>query len=586
MSDAPSSFSPRGGRGGRGAGRGGNHNRHGKRGLAHFQPSEGGAAAGADVGRGGGRGGRGGFRRRRHPFVEKGERAPLPEDDAAIVQNITEDHAPTDQRRVNAAKDAKKKSAKTTSVFHDLLVSLPDATAIAAYVRENRSTTLRLSKELNRFLQAISGRADDVYDALFSNHKAEVVAILERLVDQSSGKAAQVLPPAHEWAIRCEEHGVKKATWLQDSEESGKAEKVLIKLLDGDASQLLLQPKEMLSKITAIDAQGYLLRRIELSATPKALSKAAKLVRLAVDDESFTGSQQQRTTQLSIALGRMISKTRRVLERILHSYQGTSATPATTAAADDEESAAAAEVEEKVSSTAATPATAEDIEEAKTACTTVLEIAKHTIDVLRTRTAGIDSTTSTPVTPLPVSKLRHLAEWAKTNGLLEEHLDNLVGDLSEQTNDHILQQAEQLETVMNIKAATTESTLTELLDSLIVVAASKKSNKKVNVSDDESDDEDEQPTGTSSSPPLRIRSADVLSSLAVSASGAEISAALKARVAEVLVATLRVMGEGAQLPRRAHTFVAAENNKKRQERRAAEIREKRSREEDGEEQAK
>jgi hypothetical protein len=576
MSDGTPAISlgSRGGRGGRGGGRGGNHNRHGKRGLAHFQPSEGGDAGGR-----GGRGGRGGsFRRRRHPFVEKGERAPLPEDGSAIVQNITEDHAPTDQRLVNAAKDAKRKSIKTTSVFHDLLTSLPDAAAIAAFVRGNRSTTLRLSKELNRFLQAISGRADDVYDTLFSNHKAEVVALLERLVDQSSGKAAQVLPPAHEWVIRCEEHGVKKASWMQDSND----EKALIKLLDGDASQLLLQPKEMLTKITSADAQGYLLRRIELSATPKALAKAANLVRSAVDDESFTGPQQQRTTQMSIALGRLISKSRRVLEAILHSYQGTSSTDAETAtstAEDNEESAAAEKDAPAPPANSAAPATAEDIEEAKSVCTVVLETAKHTIDVLRARTAGIDSTTSTPVTPLPVSKLKHLAEWAKTHGLLEEHLDNLVGDLAEQSTDHMSQQAEQLETVMNIKAATTEVTLTELLDSILVAAAASKKKKPNAISD--SEDEEGQPSAASSStPPLRIRSADVLSSLAVSASGADISAALKARVAEVLVATLRVMGDGAQLPRRAHTFVAAENNKKRQERRAEQIREKRAREDE------
>lgn len=423
---------------------------------------------------------------------------------------MTQDHAPTDQQRVNALRDAKKKDVKEHSDFHDLLRSLNSAAAIVEYVEKNFSGALRLSKGLNSFLQALSSRPADVYSELFTHHKPTVVKILERLVDQVSGKHGTVLPSAHEWVLRCEAHGVKKAAW---SEEIA-APQAAVEGQEAPATTLL-SPKELIAKIVSTDPQGHMLRRIELCETSGDIARAAKLLMHA----SYLDGAK--AADAGVAVARLVSKARRVLGAAL---------AAATATSDD-----------------CGRQSSDAIVEMRSACSCVLESSRHVFESVQQSAGGVVGTI-----PLPLAKLQHFTTWARGSGLLEEHLERAADDVATQSSTGLEQQALQMETVLKLKSSATETEFTETLDSLLRSA--------------ENDDEG-----------LLLSSPDVLSAVAVAASSSGFSQDVKSRVVRVLVATQRT--SGAVLPRRALTFVSAEKNRVKQERRASELKRQRDEEE-------
>lgn len=284
-----------------------------------------------------------------------------------------------------------------------MFAALKDATAIAARVRETHNTHLRQPKELNSLLQVLSNKAPELYTDLFENFKMEVVVLLERLCEQGSAKNGVVQPQGHEFVVRCEQHGLKKSAWFDG-----------VRPLANTAAPLL-SPKAMLKKISAVDPQGKMIRRIEMCKSMEDLAGTAERL-MAEGYADLVPSDAQ-----AIAFSRLVSKARRLVEFESKTLKAEKAS-AVPGARD---------------AVAALMATAE-------------ELQKH-----QAASAGAR----------PLSKLEHFVTWAGAQGLLG---DAAVADSIVQSNRATLEaQTTQLEAVVLLKSAGTDETrFDEVLRSL------------------------------------------------------------------------------------------------------------------------
>lgn len=491
-------------------------------------------------------------------------RQPIPTDNGR-VDDLTVDHTPTDQTLVNQAKDVKQSSRKQTSAFNDLCKSLQTIDSVNEYVRTNHMSALRQHKDMNSLLQSLSNRNDEFYEALFDNSKAEVLVLLERIVEltstikkQSNSKGGAqgashqkkegngIFPAAlHEFCLRAEYYGVKKTAW-------GTAAASL-ELLPGATSPALLTPKEMLSKIASIDPQGRMIRRIEMCNDIPSLLRTVKEFNTVFLAQKASSPE----VDVYVALGRLLSKCRRLFEILARG----GSSPASQNAEEEEgaeppsgDSDALPSIAKKYS--ALTPELKQSIEGA-------LKEVMALYETVTGQTRGASHTLAPPIV-----KMKTLISWAQMAGVIAhtDAYDAQTEKLAKVAEESMVSAAQSLECVMKLKSVSLSTSeeegsgaatqLSTIVDEM--VRTDEESGLEV----------------------LAISTPDVLSSLATAAAALK-DLAVKDRVVRVLVATQRhVLGDSASLPRRALHFVAAERNRVKQEKRALELSAKRARDEE------
>ncbi len=289
------------------------------------------------------------------------------------------------------------------SQFATMFAALKDAASIAARIRETHNAQLRQPKELNSLLQVLSSKPSELYADLFENYKAEVVVLLERLCEQGSAKNGAVQPQGHEFVIRCEQHGLKKAAWSEG-----------VSPLPSTAAPLLT-PKAMLKKISAVDPQGKMIRRIEMCKSMEDLASAAARI-TAEGYADLVPSDSQ-----AIAFSRLVSKGRRLVETEMKTL--------------------------KLEKASGVPG-------ARDAVAAVMEAAEE-LQRHRATSAGAR----------PLSKLEHFVQWVTAQGLLD---DVAVAESIVESNRVTLEaQTSQLEAVVQLKSAgADEAQFDEVLRSL------------------------------------------------------------------------------------------------------------------------
>ncbi|KPI83753.1 hypothetical protein ABL78_7208 [Leptomonas seymouri] len=579
---APSRGGHRGGRGGgRGEGRG--------RGGGGDRGRGGGRDRGSGRGRGrGGRGGRGAGR----GYVPK---------KAMRHRSLSGKHGTHSSQDGEPAAKREKKDQKPNSNFALLHSMLGDAGMIAEYIREYHSSEkFRDAKSINTFLQAISQRPEKVYEELMANHKDEVFTTLERLFAvYALGKQAMI-PPAHEFLIRCEQEGVRKAAWGEgvktlpesapkpqednvegdsgDSEmasSSPSAAKPVAPTLPAGVTSLL-SPRELLKKLAALDPVGRLQRLIELSSTVEDVQVCAKKLAALISESEGTCSRHSASSTVEKfdfgakcqLISKLLSKARRVVEPTFappssaleegkeeedEASGNAGLSTANVAEAqgsvedqpNEEESRKANESSSPVdsnvaSTTAAVAAAVPPVRRTRDSLTedeirtfkSTISVALHTLEeVLQHRLP------SAPQQPL--SKFSKLLEWFKAQGLLRSEDERFITVLVQEVENDIVEQATQLETVINLKSLTAGDTtaLTEVVDRLWAAGEEKC---------------------------FVPSSVDVLSAIAMAASAAGVAADAKRLIADRLVQTQRHLAETVVLPRRALRFVNEERNKVKQ----------------------
>ena len=297
------------------------------------------------------------------------------------------------------------KKVPTTSQFAAMYATLKDATSIAARVREVHNTLLRQPKELNSLLQVLSNKPAELYDDLFTNFKSEVIILIERLCEQGSAKNGVVQPQGHEFVIRCELHGLKKSSWAEGVEP-----------LPNTAASLLT-PKAMLKKISGVDPQGKMIRRVEMCKTVGDITAAA--ARLTTEGYADLVAADAQ----AIAFSRLVSKARRTIEIEMKSR--------------------------KVEKAKEIPGTHE-------AVAALMAVAEE----LQRHQAG-----SSGGGARPLNKLEHFVQWSTAQGLLDN--PSVAESIVEANRNTLEAQTNQLEAVVQLKSAGTDEALfDEVLRSL------------------------------------------------------------------------------------------------------------------------
>ncbi|CAJ1993905.1 hypothetical protein conserved [Leishmania donovani] len=499
-------------------------------------------------------------------------------------------HSPLHAERT--AKRAKK-DMKPNSNFALLRSTLGDAETIAEYIRDyHASKKFREVKSVNTFLQAVSQRPKAVYVELMSQYKDEVFTTLERLFALYALGKSPMIPPAHEFLIRCEQEGVRKSAWgegvrtlpVKAAEADaaipaeGEAEDLapppqppapVAPPLDAEAASLL-SPRELLKKLASLDVVGRLQRLIEMSTSVADIQVCAKkltaLITDAQDDvEKDSVIPTPSAEKFDYAakcqlISKLLSKARRLVEPTFApppraAAKGASDThveePAEEATVrsseqvfggDDEEGLPRTAAEAASSGTSATavdhaalavtqrrvPLTDDEIEGFQAA----ISAAFHALEtVLEQRPPN--------VTQQPLSKFCKVLEWCKEKGLLAAADERFATLLEQQAENDIAEQANQIETVISLKSLTPGDTaaLREVVDQLWEAG------------------------GTLCFSPSSM---DVLSAIAVAASADDIDADVKRLIADRLVQTQRHLADTVALPRRALRFVNGERNKVKQ----------------------
>ncbi|KAG5465831.1 hypothetical protein CUR178_00545 [Leishmania enriettii] len=497
-------------------------------------------------------------------------------------------HAPRDGER--AAK-REKKELKPNSTFALLHSLLGDAATIAEYIREYHSTDkFREVKSVNTFLQAVSQRPKAVYEELMSQHKDEVFTALERLFALYALGKSPMIPPAHEFLIRCEQGGVRKVTWgegvrtlpakVAEARPSTSAEgetaaeapsppprAPVAPPLDADVAPLL-SPRELLKKLAALDVVGHLQRRIEMASTVVEMQVCAKKLTAVLTDME-DGADRASTFSTSAAkldyatkcqlISKLLSKVRRLVTPAFPLPSETAASGVLDSHADGpsdestvrkEESPsrdgdegppqAASEAalfgtlsrKEATEASAAVQRCAFLTEDEVRGFQEIVSVAFHALEaVLKQRLPG--------VTQQPLSKFSKMLEWCKEKGLLATSDERFVPLLDQQAEKSIAEQANQLETVIKLKSLTAGDTeaLREVVDHLWEAGHMRC---------------------------FSPSSMDVLSAIAVAASVDSIDPDVKRKVADRLAQTQCHLSDTVMLPRRALRFVNGERNKVKQ----------------------
>lgn len=499
-------------------------------------------------------------------------------------------HTPLDAER-KAKRE--KKDRKPNSNFALLRSVLGDAETIAEYIRDYHSSEkFREAKSVNTFLQAISQRPKAVYEELMSQYKNEVFTTLERLFALYALGKNPMIPPAHEFLIRCEQEGVRKSAWGEgvrtlpvraaeadaaipaEGETEGVAPSPqppapVAPLLDAEVASLL-SPRELLKKLASLDAVGRLQRLIEMSRSVADIQVCAKKLTAMVTDAQddvekgsvfpSTSAEKFDYAAKCQLISKLLSKARRLVEPTFAPSPRAAATGASdnhveepteeatvrrneqVCGGDDEEGLPQTAAEAASSGTSATavdhaapivtrrrvPLTDHEIEGFQAA----ISLAFHALEtVLEQRLPS--------VTQQPLSKFCKVLEWCKEKGLLAAADERFATLLEQQAEKDIAEQANQIETVISLKSLTAGDTaaLREVVDQLWEAG------------------------GTQCFSPSSM---DVLSAIAVAASVDGIDSDVKGLVADRLVQTQRHLADTVVLPRRALRFVNDERNKVKQ----------------------
>ncbi|KAG5489675.1 hypothetical protein GH5_00554 [Leishmania sp. Ghana 2012 LV757] len=485
-----------------------------------------------------------------------------------------------------------KKELKPNSTFALLHSLLGDAATIAEYIREHHSTDkFREVKSVNTFLQAVSQRPKAVYEELMSQYKDEVFTALERLFALYALGKSPMIPPAHEFLIRCEQEGVRKVTWGEgvrtlpakvaeahtntsaEGETAAEAPSPpprapVAPSLDADVTPLL-SPRELLKKLAALDVVGHLQRRIEMASTIEEMQVCAKKLTAVLtdmeDDAERTSTFFTSAARLDYAtkcqlISKLLSKVRRLVtpafplpretapsgvsdshadgpseestvrrEEEVPSMDGGEGPPQ---AASEAASSGTLATKEATEASAAVQRCAPLTEDEMRGFQEIIAVAFHALEaVLKQRLPS--------VTQQPLSKFSKMLEWCKEKGLLATADERFVPLLDQQAEKSIAEQAKQLETVIKLKSLTAGDTdaLREVVDQLWEAGHMRC---------------------------FSPSSMDVLSAIAVAASVDGIDPDVKRKVADRLAQTQCHLSNTVMLPRRALRFVNDERNKVKQ----------------------
>ncbi|KEG06125.1 hypothetical protein DQ04_15791000, partial [Trypanosoma grayi] len=141
-----------------------------------------------------------------------------------------------------------------------------------------------------------------------------------------SARKVSMSPAAHEFVIRCEQNGVRKAEWAAGLTPDGDAttaaaaapgategtspSSVTATARAAPSLMMLLSPRELLKKIAVIDPRGRLERMMEMSTSVVDLQTCARKLQVAVDaaDANSNSFDYATTCQL---VSKLVSKARR-----------------------------------------------------------------------------------------------------------------------------------------------------------------------------------------------------------------------------------------------------------------------------------
>ncbi|KAG5464358.1 hypothetical protein LSCM1_00540 [Leishmania martiniquensis] len=577
---AASDFSSSGhGNRGRGSFRGG---RGHARGLAHGRHDASrayGGGHGAERGRGPGRGQRHG--------------GGVPPHKPVRHRSLSGKHGNPTLREEKPAAKRQKRVLKPNSTFALLHSKLGDAATIAEYIRTYHSSDrFRDVKSVNTFLQALSQRPEAVYEELMSQYKDEVFTTLERLFALYALGKSPMIPPAHEFLIRCEQAGVRKATWGEgvrtlpaaaagtDANTSAVGETAgvapspappapVARTLVAEVAPLL-SPRELVKKLACLDVVGRLQRLIEMSQTVDDMQVCAKkLTALLTDGQgdaerggTFSSPSAEKldyATKCQL-ISKLLSKVRRLVSPAFPLPPTTATNSISESRADEAAEEATVRKENQMFSreedeeplpaasgaaSSGTAATAEATEvsvaverraplteEEMRGFQRIVSVAFHALEtVLEQRSPSI--------TQQPLSKFAKVLEWCKEKGLLTAADERFSALLNQKAEKGIEEQANQLETVIKLKslAAGDTDALRKVVDQLWEAGHARW---------------------------FSPSSMDVLSAIAVAASVDGIDADVKRIVADRLVQTQCHLSDSVMLPRRALRFVNDERNKVKQ----------------------
>lgn len=409
-----------------------------------------------------------------------------------------------------------KKVVKVISAFTEMRISLPDAASIADYIRKNHdSKVFQMSKSLNMFLQAVSNRPDSLYVELINSFKSEVAILLERLYALFSIGKVTMSPSAHEFVIRCEQHGARAASWATG-----------VSPLEGKEPSLFT-PRELIKRLAAISPVARLHRQIELCHSVEDIATCAKKLQTlvsTVEDNEGGGLDYATRCQL---VSKVISKARRLV----------TVRPATSA---DHRSSVEPQAEKEE-----TDASEENAPSMSSAMERVIDLTKAereqfqdlvhiTLRVLRKVLAARPTST----VQQPTAKWVLFSKWCTAHDFIREEDSILVKELEQKWEDDLIKQATQLEAVMRLKELATGDE-----DALLAVV--------------------EELWQAGSGAHLFPCSADILSAIGSAANADTISDKAKQHIASRLVSTQAFHTDGSvTLPRRALRFVHAVRAKK------------------------
>ncbi|AIO02651.1 hypothetical protein LPMP_355200 [Leishmania panamensis] len=486
-----------------------------------------------------------------------------------------------------------KKDQKPNSNFALLYSMLGDAATIAEYIRDYHSSEkFRDAKSVNTFLQAVSQRPKVVYEELMSHYKDEVFTALERLFALYALGKTPITPPAHEFLIRCEQEGVRKSGWSEGVRTlpANTAEAGTTVSAKGDAEGVappppppapvalpmdteaasLLSPRELLSNLASLDAVGRLQRLIEMARTVDDIQVCAKKLTNVLTDaqnDVQNGNQLSRTSAEKFdyaakcqLISKLLSKARRVVEPAFAlppkaTTKGTSGDHvdelAGEATARQEQQVPGGDGDAVLSQT--TTETTSSAASGTGVATATPVVAQRRDPLTKSEIAGFQVAISVAfhaletvltqrlpsVTQQPLSKFAKMLEWCKERSLLAAEDERFATLLEQQAEKGIAEQANQIETVINIKslAAGDTDALREVVNQLWEAGGTKC---------------------------LSPSSQDVLSAIAVAASVEGIAADVKRMVADRLLQTQCHLTDAIVLPRRALRFVNGERNKVKQ----------------------
>jgi hypothetical protein len=589
--------------GGRGVGRGGFLHRGGR-----------GDSRGRGRGEGGGDRGRGrGFNDRQHHRGGRGGsggRGYVPKK-AMRHRSLSGKHgthAGHDSREPAAKRE--KKDQKPNSNFALLHSMLGDAAMIAEYIREYHSSEkFRDAKSVNTFLQAISQRPETVYAELMANYKDEVFTTLERLFAVYALGRQSMIPPAHEFLIRCEQAGVRKAAWAdsvktlpakkpetEEEHAEGNAGTDTATAAASSASSpapspssaptlpaeatSLLSPRELLKKLSALDPVGRLQRLIELSDTVEDVQVCAKKLAVLLSDTdgpdsgsgngntvNNTGERFDFVAKCQL-ISKLLSKARRVVEPAFAptkeaANEKKAGHYAKEEGKEDEEEATSRETalggradggiaaaEAKSASPADSNAVAESEVDASAAATS---LRRRREPLTEEEIEAFHSTLSLALRTLecvlrnrpPNMPQQPLSKFSKLLEWCKIH-----GLLASEDEHFIAMLAQEAEKDLVEQATQLEAVITlKSLTAGDTAALTQVVNQLWRAGDEKC---------------FAPSSVDVLSAIAVAASAASIEAATKRLIADRLVQTQRYLADKVVLPRRALRFVNEERNKVKQ----------------------